>query len=442
MKDRWIIAIGICIALLAGLSAGCGRISADAVKPINHTKEIKENKEEIAQADGLSAEYVLGQKEFALRLFDKLKGEENILFSPYSISGALSMLYNGADGDTRREMAELLGYGRLPGYTEEYSGASNQQMNAYSKYLKDTLQKADPKVRLNLANSIWMAKEETFADSIDAALLSPVRNYYDGDIFQVDFAGEDTLKQINGWVSDQTDGMINPFLQQFTSPEEMRLLLINAIYFNGTWSNPFSPDDTVKTTFHGLTSDATVDEMYLYEGEYRYYTGNGMQGLELPYGNGELVMDVLIPQDKEQTTIGEVYDKLSIEEVNDFLHSLDKGYPLMINRVGLPKFTMEYGTVELKDRLIELGMKDAFDPSKADFGLMGDKLVVSSVVHKAKIEVEEWGTRASAATGVTVETTAALISDPLEFVVDVPFLFLIRDKVTDTILFMGEINNL
>ncbi len=442
MKKRGIFAVWISIMLLTGLFTGCGNKSAKAVEPINNSKGIRENEEKMVQVDSLPMEYIQGQKEFAFRIFHELKGEENIFFSPYSISTALSMLYNGADGNTRREMAELLGYGMLPGYTDEYSSGGNQQMNAYNKYLMDTLQKAGPKVQLNLANSIWMAKDEKFADSIDAALLTPVRNYYNGDIFQVDFTGETALKQVNNWVSDRTDGMINPFLQQFTSPEKMRLLLINAIYFNGTWRSPFSPDDTVEATFHGLTSNSSVNMMYLHEEEYRYYSDNSMQGLELPYGDGEIVMDVLIPQDKELTTIGEVYDKLSSEEVNDFLHSLDKVYPLMINRVGLPKFTMEYGTVELKDILNELGMKDAFDPSKADFGKVGDNLVVSSVVHKAKIEVEEWGTRASAVTGVTLDTTAALVTDPLEIIVDVPFLFFIRDKVTDTILFMGEMNNL
>jgi serpin B len=138
-----------------------------------------------------------------------------------------------------------------------------------------------------------MAKDEKFADSIDAALLTPVRNYYNGDIFQVDFTGETALKQVDNWVSDRTDGMINPFLQQFTSPEKMRLLLINAIYFNGTWRSPFSPDDTVEATFHGLTSDSSVNMMNLHEEEYRYYSDNGMQGLELPYGEGKLVMDCL-----------------------------------------------------------------------------------------------------------------------------------------------------
>ncbi len=440
--NRRIVAVGLSILVLAGAFTGCSRTVDDTIKPMNSTKLSKEAEKNIILKDGLSAEYISGQKNFDFQLFGKMKGDENVFLSPYSISSALSMLYNGAEGNTRMELAKLLGYQLLPGYAENYSSESNQQMNAQNKYLLDTLQKADPKVKLAFANSIWLAKGEQFADSIDQSLLEPVRNYYNGDIFSVDFTGEGTLKQVNSWVSDHTDSMIDPFLQQFSSPEAMRILLINAIYFNGKWSTPFSPDDTTKATFRGLHSDAEVDEMYLYGGEYRYYTAKGLQGLELPYGNGELVMDILLPENKDQSGIRETYDKLKTDEVDDFLQHLDKVYPVEISKIGLPKFTMEYGTVELKEILAELGMKDAFDKEKADFSLMGDNLFVSSVVHKAKIEVEEWGTKASAATGISVETTSALISDPLEFIVDVPFLFLIRDKQTDTILFMGQINTL
>lgn len=442
MRKRKVIALYLGLAMLIGFFAGCDRPAANVTEPINDTKEVKGKKEDMFLAEGLNQEYISGQKEFAFRLFQKMKDDENIFLSPYSISTALSMLYNGADGNTRKEMAELFGYQFLPGYSEENTSEGNQQMNAYNKLLIDTLRDADPKVKIDIANSIWMAKDEQLADSIEDALLAPVRNYYNGDIFQVDFTNEEVLKQVNHWVSDQTDGMINPFLQQFASPDDLRLLLVNAIYFNGKWSKPFSPDDTYHTTFYGLNADTQVEEMCLYEQEYRYYADNGIQGLEIPYGNGELVMDVLIPLDKEQATIGEAFDQLKTEDINELLQKLDKAYPVMISKIGLPKFEMEYGSVELRDILMDLGMKEAFDDNRADFSPIGDNLVLTSVIHKAKIEVEEWGTRASAATGLTVETTAALVTDPLEFVVDVPFIFFIRDKATDTILFMGQMNHM
>lgn len=438
MKRR-LIAFLLCIVMAAGLVTGCGRMAYSNAALLNGAKSLASS-EKAVKADKLDAGYAEGLNQFAYRIFSELKGEENVFISPYSISTALSMLYNGADGKTREEMAELLGYNLLPGYTDGYSEAANQTANSDSNYLLETLKKADPKVTIDVANSIWLAQGIRFNDTMEKALLAPVRNYYAADIFQVDFTDAKTLDNVNQWVSDHTDKMIDPFLEEFQNKEDIRLFLANAIYFNGKWSSPFSPDETNKASFYGKASTQSVDMMHMSDEKYRYYTGNGLRGIEIPYGEGSVVMDVLLPEDGD-SYIGDLYSSLTGDEMNGFLKQLDASGMTKINTLALPKFEMEYGLVNLNEALQNLGMKSAFGDD-ADFSLIGDELKVGEVGHKAKIQVEEWGTRASAATGITVETTAAEISEPVNFIVDRPFIFLIRDKQSGSILFMGRMDQL
>jgi serpin B len=412
-----------------------------AVKPINSKKLLGESTD-VIKVEELDEAYVNGLNTFAYRIFSELTGEENVFISPYSISLALSMLYNGAEKETRTEMAELLGYQLLKDYTGEYSETANNYMNANGKYLMKALQKADPKVEISIANSIWLSENAQFQDTIEAALLAPVRNYYESDIFQVDFSEDKTLDNVNNWVSDKTDGMIDPFLEKFQDKEALRLFLVNAIYFNGKWSNPFSPNDTCSQSFHGSTNTSTVDMMYMFNQEYRYYSANDMRGIEIPYGNENLVMNLLIPEDTTKVTINEVYEMLSATEVEEYLRQLDVARKTEVGTLAMPKFEMEYGTVSLNEALKELGMKKAFEEGAANYGLIGDDLFVSMVGHKAKIQVEEWGTKAAAATSIDVNTESTLMEESLRFIVDVPFIFFIRDKQSDTILFMGEMNNM
>jgi serpin B len=414
---------------------------ANASKPIN-SKKLSGASTDVTEVETIDKTYVTGLNTFAYGIFSELTGEENVFIAPYSISLALSMLYNGADKETRTEMAKLLGYDQLKDYTEDYNELANRYMNANSKYLRKALQKSDPKVEIKIANSIWLAENAIFQDTIETALLAPVRNYYSSDIFRVDFADDKTLDQVNQWVSDNTDAMIDPFLEKFQDKEALRLFLVNAIYFNGKWSNPFSPEDTRAQSFQGLTNVSSVDMMYMFDQEYRYLNVNGLRGIEIPYGNETLVMNLLIPEDTANTAINQVYSKLSAIEVDQYLKQLDEVAKTEIGTLAVPKFEMEYGTVSFNEALRELGMKRAFEEGNANFGLIGDDLFVSMVGHKAKIKVEEWGTKAAAATSVEINTTAAQVEEPLCFIVDVPFIFFIRDKQSDTILFMGEMNNM
>jgi len=438
---KW-VAILLGIIMIIGSLSGCGIVKrADAVEPMNG-KDIIKDYESAVSVKELDETYSVGLNDFAFQIFSELRDGENIFISPYSISSALSMLYNGADKETREEMAELLGYNQLEGYTKEFDDTANHYMNANSKYLMDAMQTADPKVKFNVANSIWLSTDGEFNDSMETALLAPVRYYYNGDIFSVDFKEDKTLDNINAWVSDKTEGMIDPFIKEFSNKEMLRMFIANAIYFNGKWSVPFLPENTRRDNFNGKNSTRKVDMMVMNDTEFRYYSKNGIQGIEIPYGDERMVMNILIPEDTNSKTIDELYNELTVEEIESLLAQMDTLEKTEIGTLELPKFEMDYGIKVLNETLQELGMNKAFQAGEADFEQIGKDLFVSAVTHKAKIRVEEWGTEASAATGIEMETTSAMPEEKINFIVNVPFIFFIRDTQTDTILFMGEMNQL
>ena len=438
---RRITALLLILVLAGGTLTGCKSLQKEEEsQPMNSKARIKDEQGRM-ELEELDQTYMDGLKEFSYRVFHAMEDGENIFLSPYSIATALSMLYNGADQDTRREMARLLGFDQLEGYTPAYKEAANHYMNANHRLLKEQLQAADPKVKIDSANSIWLAKGKEFSNQIETALLAPARYDYEGDIFEVDFTIAETLDTLNQWVSDKTMGMIDPFMERFADSENIRVFLANAVYFNGTWKLPFEPRDTREAAFYGEEKISQVDMMKLYHEKFRFYSEGGIQGIELPYGNGRIVMDILIPEDKEQS-IWELYQGLSVNELEDFFEKLDKANKIEIDHLGLPRFEMEYGLVDIKDALERMGMNKAFQPEGADFELIGERLYVSSVAHKAKIRVEEWGTEASAATGIEVDKTADIMKPQIKFIVDVPFLFFIRDTATGTLLFLGSVKQL
>lgn len=455
MKNR-LLPLGLLIILAVSIMSGCDvTTGARAEAPINLSKilntddEVDEANETnsvnemevIDEIDELDEVHMEGLTKFAFDMFMKQRDGDNIFISPYSISLALSMVYNGADGETRNEIAELLGYDMIEGYTSDYSIEANAYMNSNEKYLIEALLNVDPKVQINLANSIWMAENAKFNDTIDEALLAPVGKYYGGDIFQVDFTLDETLDQVNKWVSDNTDKMIDPFLEQFRDKESLMLFIANAIYFNGKWTLPFEKNNTRQAPFYGSEGTSEVDMMHMSGEQYRYLASEGIRGVEIPYGNENLVMNVLIPEDPNNVFIGELLARKSSEELNSFLLELDKSSKIKLGTLALPKFEMEYGTVDVTKALKELGMTEAFDDN-ANFSLIGNNIFISTISHKAKIEVEEWGTKAAAATGLEMDLTSMPLDPPINFIVDVPFVFTIRDKVTGTILFIGEMNNI
>lgn len=454
MKNK-LLSLGLLVILAGSIMIGCDMSTgagAEAEAPINLSKTLKTDVEvgefdetnsvnEMDAIGEVDKVYMEGLTKFAFDMFRKQRDGENIFISPYSISSALSMVYNGAEGETRNEIAELLGYDMIEGYTSDYSIEANGFMNSNEKYLMDALLNADPKVQLNVANSIWVAENAKFNDTIEEALLAPARKYYGGDIFQVDFTLDETLDQVNKWVSDNTDKMIDPFLEQFQDKESLMLIIANAIYFNGKWTLPFEKNNTMQAPFYGSEGTSEVDMMHMSGEQYRYLASKGIRGVEIPYGSENLVMNVLIAEEPDNKVIGDLLAEKSSDELNQFLLELDNSSKIKLGTLALPKFEMEYGTVDVTNTLKELGMEEAFTDN-ANFSLIGDNIFISTISHKAKIEVEEWGTKAAAATGLEVNTESMPLDPPINFIVDVPFVFTIRDKVTGTILFIGEMNDL
>jgi serine protease inhibitor len=287
-----VIAMLLVMMLMLGTLTGCQMaLKAKAFEPINSDTVLKEYKDAVS-VEKLDQNFIDGLNRFSLQLFSKQRNGENILISPYSMATALAMLYNGSDHETRNEMAQMLGYDKLEGFTKDYNETANQYMNANNLFLREVMQKADSKVKINIGNSIWMSLNGEFSENMDRALLAPVRYYYDGDIFDVDFKEGKTLNNLNKWVSKKTEGMIDPFIEAFSNPEMLRLFLVNAVYFNGEWSIPFEPKDTRRDIFHGKNAERNVDMMFMNDTEFRYLNEHGIKGIEIPYGNGQIVMNV------------------------------------------------------------------------------------------------------------------------------------------------------
>lgn len=373
-----------------------------------------------------------GVNTFAYNLYERLDGEENIFFSPYSLCSALSMLNLGAGTETKEEMDILLGI------TD--TAAWNNAMRAYleTQWQGDTF--------VLTANSIWMREGKEWAEGIEADFLNPAKDFYRSELYEADFAGnpEGAVERINEWANDNTEGMIPQVLKEM--PVGAAMILMNAVYFEGKWEKPFMKEDTYEQIFAGTAGEKEVEMMHQYEQYYAYVetdaiAGCDIKGIALPYKDSSLVMKIFIPDGRGD--IVSLFDALSIEEKEALLDSLDNADREKIARLTIPKFTMEQEIKGLHELLQEMGMKTAFDMDNADFDRIAEDLYVSQVLHKAKIEVDEQGTKAAAVTTiVTKDACAPMEEEPIVFEANQPFVYVIQDTRTGMILFMGRVNNL
>jgi serpin B len=373
---------------------------------------------------------VTGNTEFAVNLYDKLRaGDNNVIFSPYSISVALAMTYGGARGDTAQQMAHTLHFNLPPDKLHSSFAALEDNLNAAQK---------KGKIQLAIADSLWPQAGSPFLPDF----LALCRTYYGASITPVDYKGhtEAARKTINSWVEDRTKRKIVNLLQPNTLDSSTRLVLVNAIYFKGNWESPFDAADTMKKASFQLSAEKTVTAPLMRQTDFFSYAETSeLQILELPYEGGDLSMQVLLPRTVDG--LGNLESKLTAQHLADWTAHLNSQKV----HVYLPKFKMT-SEFSLAAMLAVLGMPDAFDPSRADFsGMDGRKeLNVSAVIHKAFVEVNEKGTEAAAATAVAVAPGAAAPSKepPIPiFRADHPFLFLIRDNRNGSILFLGRITN-
>lgn len=371
-----------------------------------------------------SLELIESDNNFGLEFFQEVataNTNDNIMVSPLSVALALGMTYNGSGGTTRDAMKETLKLGNL----------TDDEINVSYKSIIDQLLKLDPKVILNIANSIWYK----LSFPVQNEFIELNKEYYYAEVNELDFYAPDAKDIINGWVNDKTKGLIPAIIDEI--PAEAVMYLINAIYFKGTWTYEFDPDDTEEQDFHtegGMTEKVDMMQM---EADI-LYTGNDLfDAISLPYGDGQFNMFIMLP--KQGKTTADIIPELNNDNWNTWINSLGKQKVV----VKLPKFKFEFFRL-LNDDLTNMGMGVAFDPGNADFsGINPDReLFISRVLHKTYIEVNEEGTEAAAVTAVEIGETSYNPDEPvvIYFTADHPFLFAIRENSSGTILFMGRVN--
>jgi serine protease inhibitor/uncharacterized protein involved in exopolysaccharide biosynthesis len=360
---------------------------------------------------------------FAIDLYDRLRTNDgNLFFSPYSISAALAMTYGGAQGNTAKQMAHVLHFD-LP--DDKLHPAFGELATNFDRIQKEG------RVQISIANALWTQSGFTLRpDYVDLC-----QKYYGASIRPVDFGQpEIACKEINEWVAEKTNGKILDLMGPGAIDNYTRMVLVDAIYFKGNWVRKFDKRNTYDQKFSLVQGGVTVPFMSGTE-NFGYAKLPDLQVLEMPYSGEEFSMVMLLPNEmnglarlEEQLTTGNLdlwTRKLKTQKVTVFM----------------PKFkmTLEF---QLAKTLAAMGMMDAFDAGKADFSAMDGitNLYISDVVHKAFVEVNEEGTEAAAATGVEVSTYGISDKPPVPcFVADHPFLFLIRDNWTGSILFLGRV---
>lgn len=337
----------------------------------------------------------------------------NVVLSPLGASMALGMTMNGAGGATLDAMRSALGFGTLP----------PEQINAAYRDLIDRLTSLDPNVRLETANAVWTREGVGFHD----AFLQAVRAAFDGRTEALDFADPSAPSTINQWVAERTGGLIDGIVDGLDP--SLVMLLVNAIYFEGAWTTQFDPANTRRGTFRREDgSETDVDMMSIGNVEVLRGRGESYSAIELPYGDEAFAMVVVLPDEG----VG-ARDWLAGLDADQWRGVVEGLRPDRLDQLSLPKFTLTYDAY-LNDALKALGMTPAFRP-RADFTRMspsGDQMCIDFVRQKTRVDVDERGTRAAAATGVGIGVVSFTA-----FVADRPFVFVIRERASGAILFVG-----
>ncbi len=412
-------------AALAALLIGCSVPKATA--QVLKSDKPRDTSPKIS-ADSTSA-LVDGNTAFALGLYKLVRTTEgNLFFSPYSISDAMAMTWAGARGQTETDIATAMHF-TLP------QSQLHPALNKLDLDLASRGQGAKGKdgegFRLHVVNAIWGQQGFKFTPQY----LDTLATNYGAGLRVLDFIKqpEPSRITINDWVAQQTENRIKDLIPAGAINNLTRLVLTNAIYFNAAWAQPFQKGATTQGTFHRLDgSDVSVSMMRQTQ-SFRYSEGANYQATELPYDGRELSMIVILPRAGAFADFEQSFDSRILKTIVDGLTSREVA-------LTMPKFGFET-SMSLKQNLTALGMGNAFTDS-ADFsGMDGARdLRIQDVIHKAYVAVDEDGTEAAAASAVIVGTTA-LPSDTAEMKVDRPFLFLIRDNPTGTVLFLGRVSD-
>ncbi|MBD1860904.1 MULTISPECIES: serpin family protein [Trichocoleus] len=376
-----------------------------------------------SQSEALDRKLVTANTTFGFKLFAQaLKADagKNVFISPSSVAIALAMTYNGAEGETQQAMAKAL----------ELQGLSLADVNRSNAALISGLQKADPAVEVAIANSLWTQKGTGF----QREFLQRNQQFYKAQITELDFTQPQAASQINRWVQQKTRGKISQIVDQVQP--NLVLLLLNAVYFKGKWSEAFDAAATVERPFTLANGTRKQHPLMTQTGEYDYYETNKFQAVSLPYGEGRLSLYLFLP--KSKSNLPSFYRDLTAANWEQWM----KEFRNRPGSVQIPKFKLEYD-LNLNNALKTLGMGIAFNGSKADFsGMSQADLAIDQVRHKTFVEVNEVGTEATAATSVEmIVTSTQFPPTPFKLVADRPFFYAIRDNQTGSLLFMGSMVN-
>jgi serine protease inhibitor len=402
MMKKTLLIAGMSVALAAGLS-NCA---------------VVEPKEDVEVS--IPAEFSGKTSAFAFDFWKKIHKDEpqseNYFVSPLSLHIALGMLLNGSDTQTKSEIQQVL----------KLDDISMEEINSSYKELIEKLPNVDPKVKNTIANSIW--QEKTFP--VQQSFIDGLKTNFGAQLYSEDFADPNTVKKINKWASDNTNEKIKKILDKVDADQVM--FLINALYFKGDWKNQFDVKNTVKADFNGTAVKKQVDMMKR-EADYLYAENENYQMIELPYGNDKYAMRVILPK----TDINAVVNGFNTESW------IAAGKNLTQQKVnfGLPKFKIEYSK-KLNEILEGMGMKTAFTDG-ADLSKISPpagKIKVGFVKQDTYVAVDEKGTEAAAVTTIGVVLTSLPVTR--QMLCDKPFLFVISEKTSDTILFAGKVANL
>ena len=361
---------------------------------------------------------------FALQLYGKLRStEDNLAFSPYGISSSLAMAYAGARGETARQMEQTLHFDQYKERVHEVFGR-----------LRLALKSAQDRNELSVANSLW--PQTTYP--ILEEYLRVLKSDYGATITPLDYLrdSQSARARINHWVDVTTRHKITEIIGPADINGLTRMVLVNAIYFKGAWASPFPGTSTRIDKFYAQP-DRPLTASFMHDcGHFSYAENDQLQVLSLPYIGLRLGMVILLPRRRDG--IGQLENNLTTTNLTEWISAMRDE---KVN-VALPKFKISSG-FNLAKALEALGLKDAFDPFGADFSGMNGRahsLRLSAALHRVEVEVNEKGTEAAAATALVFDTSAVRIQEPpREFRADHPFLFLIRDSTTGSLLFVGRV---
>ena len=389
---------------------------------IKTTEMIEPTKIDLLAAD---TSILKSDQAFAFDFFAKVFNEEhndkdeNFMVSPFSLSMALAMTWNGSEGDTKQAMQRTLGIG----------DCNDDEVNSYFRKMKSAFENTDPSTKLSIANSIWTNQNV----KILPMFISLNKTYYNATVEAVDFGSPNTVGRINKWAADNTNGLIESVIEK-TNPLDL-MYLLNALYFKGVWVSEFEAKNTSKMSFTTDSITQSIVDMMHQENNFNYTHDENMQVVELPYGNKSFSMMVLLPkEDKKLMNVAK-----ALQEKDYWNNLRDR---LVDNKVELylPKFKTTYSK-QLNDVLKDMGMGIAFTPGKADFSRMSNiSAFISMVNQDTYIATDEVGTEAAAVTSVGISLTSARpMPEKVVFKADRPFIYMIQENSTGSILFMGTV---